>query len=146
MLGPCTLVAGLMRSSGCRGIVRTAMWLWIGASALETVAVHFSVPWPWVRWTLMVMSLWRLVWIVGFLAGLIVYPHLIEPDRVRSQRSHDRCGRSDSTIDLVRTYAAAMTRLRERTSASEIAESSEPAPRLQRETPRWPLWTRPGAR
>lgn len=86
-------------------IVRTTFWLWIGASALEMVAVHFIVPWPWVRWTLLVVSLWGLVWMIGFLAGLIVHPHLIEPDRVRVRNGHTIDAVIPiNSIDLARTY------------------------------------------
>ena len=74
-------------------IVRTTIWVWIGASALEMVAVHFIVPWPWVRWPLLIVSVWGLIWMFGFLAGQIVYPHLIEPDRLRVRNGH--------TIDAV---------------------------------------------
>lgn len=86
-------------------IVRTTIWLWIGASALEMVAVHFIVPWPWVRWPLLMVSLWGLVWMLGFLAGQIVYPHLIEPDRVRVRNGHTVDAVVPiSEIDLVRTF------------------------------------------
>ena len=69
-------------------IVRTTIWLWIGASALEMVAVHFIVPWPWVRWPLLVVSVWGLIWMFGFLAGQVVHPHLVEPDRLRVRNGH----------------------------------------------------------
>jgi hypothetical protein len=55
-------------------IVRTTISLWIGASALEMVAVHFLIGWPWLRWTLLIVSVWGLIWMFGYLGGLIVYP------------------------------------------------------------------------
>lgn len=70
------------------GIVRTTIWLWIGASAVEMAFVHFVVPWPWVRWPLLIASMWGLVWMFGYLAGLIVYPHLIEPQSVMVRNGH----------------------------------------------------------
>lgn len=70
------------------GLVRTTIWLWIGASVVEMAVVHFIVPWPWVRWPLLVVSIWGLLWMLGFLAGLIIYPHLIEPTRVRIRNGH----------------------------------------------------------
>jgi hypothetical protein len=70
------------------GLVRTTVWLWIGASALEMAVVHFIIPWPWVRWPLLIASLWGLVWMLGYLGGLIVHPHLVEPDRLRIRSGH----------------------------------------------------------
>lgn len=70
------------------GIVRTTIWLWIGASALEMAVVHVIVPWPWVRWSLLVLSLWGLVWMIGYLASLIVHPHVVEPSVVRVRNGH----------------------------------------------------------
>jgi hypothetical protein len=69
-------------------IVRSTIWLWIGASALEMVAVHFIVPWPWLRWPLLIVSVWGLIWMFGFLAGQIVYPHLVEPEQLRVRNGH----------------------------------------------------------
>lgn len=70
------------------GIVRTTIWVWIGASAVEMAAVHLLVPWPWLRWPLLLVSLWGLVWMFGYLGGLIVHPHLLEPDRLRVRNGH----------------------------------------------------------
>ena len=85
-------------------IVRTTIWLWIGASALEMVAVHFIVPWPWVRWPLLIVSVWGLVWMFGFLAGQIVYPHLVESERLRVRNGHTvDASVPISAIDSVRT-------------------------------------------
>lgn len=70
------------------GIVRATILLWIWGSALEMAVVHFVVPWPVVRWILLIVSLWGLIWMVGYLAGLIVYPHLVEPDRVVVRAGH----------------------------------------------------------
>lgn len=96
-------------------IVRTTIWVWIGASALEMVAVHFVVPWPWVRWPLLIVSVWGLVWMVGFLAGQIVYPHLVEPDRLRVRNGH--------TVDAVVPISAissVRTSVRSRPSSKTI--------------------------
>lgn len=73
-------------------IVRMTIMIWIGASAVEMVIVHLVIPWAWVRWPLLIVSLWGLIWMLGYLAGLIVYPHLVEPTRLRV-----RCGH---TIDV----------------------------------------------
>lgn len=96
-------------------IVRTTIYLWIGASALEMVAVHFIVPWPWVRWPLLIVSLWGLIWMFGFLAGQIVYPHLVEPERLRVRNGH--------TVDAVVPISAidsVRTMVRSRPSSKTI--------------------------
>lgn len=69
-------------------LVRTTIYIWIGASALEMVAVHFLIGWVWLRWTLLILSLWGLIWMFGYLAGLIVYPHLIDRHAVRIRNGH----------------------------------------------------------
>jgi hypothetical protein len=57
--------------------VTPVMWLWIFASAAEMVVVHLLIPWPTVRIILLIVSAWGLIWMVGFLASLKVYPHLL---------------------------------------------------------------------
>lgn len=57
--------------------------LWIFASALEVPLVHVITPWPAVRIALLVLSVWGLVWMVGMLASIKVYPHLVTPDGLR---------------------------------------------------------------
>lgn len=74
-------------------IVRMTILIWIGASAVEVVIVHLVIPWAWLRWPLLIVSLWGLVWMLGYLAGLIVNPHLVEPTRLRVRCAH--------TIDVV---------------------------------------------
>lgn len=96
-------------------IVRGTIWLWIGASALEMVAVHFIVPWPWVRWPLLIVSIWGLIWMFGFLAGQIVYPHLVEPHRLRVRNGH--------TVDAVvpiSSIESVRTMVRSRPSSKTI--------------------------
>jgi hypothetical protein len=57
--------------------VTPVMWLWIFASAAELPLVHLLVPWEGVRIALLVVGVWGLVWMVGLLASLYVYPHLL---------------------------------------------------------------------
>lgn len=63
--------------------VTPVMWLWIFASAAEIPLVHLLVPWDGVRIGLLVVGIWGLVWMVGLLASLYVYPHLLGPTRLR---------------------------------------------------------------
>ena len=71
--------------------VTPVMWLWILASAAELPLVHVLVPWHGVRIALLVVGVWGLVWMVGLLASLSVYPHLLGPERLRVRygASHD---------------------------------------------------------
>jgi hypothetical protein len=65
--------------------------LWIFGSALELPLVHVLVPWEAVRITLLILGGWGLLWMVGVLAGLRSYPHLLGSDtlRIRNGAMHD---------------------------------------------------------
>jgi hypothetical protein len=59
------------------------MWLWIFASAAEVPLVHVLVPWDSVRIALLLIAVWGLVWMIGLLASLTVYPHLLTDANMR---------------------------------------------------------------
>jgi hypothetical protein len=65
--------------------------LWIFGSALELPLVHVLVPWHGVRITLLAIGVWGLLWMLGVLAGLRSYPHLLGSDtlRIRNGALHD---------------------------------------------------------
>jgi hypothetical protein len=65
--------------------------LWIFGSALELPLVHVLVPWHGVRISLLIIGVWGLLWMLGVLAGLRSYPHLLGPDtlRIRNGALHD---------------------------------------------------------
>jgi hypothetical protein len=71
-------------------MVTPVMWLWIFASAAEIPLVHVLVPWDGIRFALLVTGIWGVVWMIGLLASLWVYPHLLTPDRlvVRNGAGH----------------------------------------------------------
>jgi hypothetical protein len=73
--------------------VTPIMLLWIFASAIEMVAVHLLIPWQTVRIILLIISAWGLIWMVGFLASLKVYPHLLSESILRI--------RHGATVDIV---------------------------------------------
>lgn len=56
------------------------MWVMVGLIAAETLALHLIVPWPMVRLVLVILSLYSLLWVLGFIAGFVVHPHLLSPD------------------------------------------------------------------
>jgi hypothetical protein len=55
----------------------------IVVSALELVVVHLVLPWATVRTVLLVLSIWGLVWMIGFLASMRVFPHLLDEAGLR---------------------------------------------------------------
>jgi hypothetical protein len=65
--------------------------LWIFGSALELPLVHVLVPWHTVRLSLLILGIWGLLWMLGLLAGLRSYPHLLGSDalRIRNGALHD---------------------------------------------------------
>jgi hypothetical protein len=75
--------AGNVEAVGYSRMVTPVMWLWIFGSAVEVVVVHLLIPWPTVRIVLLIVSIWGLIWMVGFLASLKVYPHLIGDSELR---------------------------------------------------------------
>lgn len=76
---------------GYAQMVTPVLGLWIFGSAVEIPVVHILVPWHGVRIALLILGVWGLMWMVGFLAGLRSYPHLLEPDtlRIRNGPMHD---------------------------------------------------------
>ncbi|MEV4999955.1 hypothetical protein [Nocardioides sp. LML1-1-1.1] len=65
---------------GYSRLVTPVMWLWIFGSACEVPLAHVLVPWPGVRLALLVLGIWGLVWMIGMLASLKVYPHVADDD------------------------------------------------------------------
>jgi hypothetical protein len=73
--------------------VTPLLLLWIFASAIEIPFFHLLIPWHSVRVIGLVVSVWGLLWMLGFLAGFKVYPHLLSASalRVRNGPSIDIC-------------------------------------------------------
>lgn len=63
--------------------VTPVLWLWIFASAIEIPFFHLLIPWESVRIAGLALSAWGLIWMVGFLASLQVYPHLLGDSTLR---------------------------------------------------------------
>lgn len=78
--------------------VTPVMWLWIFASAVEVPLVHLLIPWDTVRIVVLVLSIWGLVWMVGMLASLNVYPHLVGDTALRV--------RHGATVDIAVPWEA----------------------------------------
>ena len=65
--------------------------VFVVVSAVETVVLHVVIPWETVRLAVDVVSVWGLLWMVGYFASIRVHPHLVTPSglRVRSGTSVD---------------------------------------------------------
>jgi hypothetical protein len=55
----------------------------IFVSLLELPVVHLLLPWDAVRLVALVISVWGLLWMIGFLASMKVFPHLVDGDGLR---------------------------------------------------------------
>jgi hypothetical protein len=64
----------------------------IVVSAVELPVVHLLLPWDTVRLIVLVLSVWGLLWMVGFLAGMKVFRHLLDDTGLRI--------RSGATVDI----------------------------------------------
>jgi hypothetical protein len=57
--------------------VRLLMGVVLALSVVELAVVHVVVPWPAVRWVLLVLSAYGVLWLAGFVAALTAYPHAV---------------------------------------------------------------------
>jgi hypothetical protein len=55
----------------------------IFVSAIELPVVHLLIPWDTVRLVTLFLSVWGLLWMIGLLASVKVFPHLLDPDGLR---------------------------------------------------------------
>lgn len=46
-------------------------------SPAEILLFELLIPWPWLRWTLLVLSIYALFWVLGLYASLVVLPHAV---------------------------------------------------------------------
>lgn len=74
------------------------MTAFIFASTLELVVVHLLLPWETIRLAADILSIWGLLWMLGYLASVKVFPHLISDDELRV--------RSGTTADIRMPWAA----------------------------------------
>jgi len=55
----------------------------IFVSAIELPVVHLLIPWDTVRLVVLFLSVWGLLWMIGLLASMKVFPHLLDADGLR---------------------------------------------------------------
>ena len=74
------------------------MIVFIAVSAVELMAVDLIVRrWPSVRIPLLVLSIWGLVWMLGFLFGMLTRPHAVGPEGIGSATAPRSTSRSPGT-------------------------------------------------
>jgi MarR family len=59
------------------------MGAFIFVSLIELPVVHLLIPWDAIRVAALVVSVWGLLWMVGMLASMKVFPHLLDGDGLR---------------------------------------------------------------
>jgi hypothetical protein len=55
-------------------------------SALELPVAHLLIPWEPVRLALLIVGVWGLLWMIGFLASVRVFRHLLDDSSLRVRR------------------------------------------------------------
>jgi hypothetical protein len=53
------------------------------ASLVEVVVVHLLVPWQWLRIVLLVVSIWGVLVLAGYVASRVVHPHVVTDGRLQ---------------------------------------------------------------
>ncbi|MCW3468731.1 hypothetical protein OMK68_03520 [Rhodococcus pyridinivorans] len=69
---------------------------WLVASVIEIAVVHILVPWEWLRWTLLIVSVYSLLPLAGWLADRVVNPHLLTRDGLVLRSGHQVVARIDA--------------------------------------------------
>ena len=94
------------------GPLTPLMLAFIGVSAIELPILHLLLPWHIVRLVVDILSVYGLIWMVGLLATIRVYPHVATDDGLRV--------RHGSTVDFeVPWEAVAAVRSRNRPVAGK---------------------------
>jgi hypothetical protein len=78
--------AGVRAGAQPFGYARTVtplIWLFIVVSAIEVPVAHVLLPWHVAQAASLVIGVWGLLWMLGLLASLHVYPHLVTDDGLR---------------------------------------------------------------
>jgi hypothetical protein len=63
--------------------VTPVIWAFIGLSAIEIPVAHLLLPWQTARVIVLVVGIWGLTWMLGLLASLKTYPHLVAGSGLR---------------------------------------------------------------
>jgi hypothetical protein len=63
--------------------VAPIMGAFIFVSLVELPIVHLLLPWPTLRLAALALSVWGLLWMIGLLASMKVFPHLADDEGLR---------------------------------------------------------------
>ena len=76
---------------GYLGVVKPIMGVFIGLSVVEIpvldLIVRRVVPWQPARWIVLALSVWGLLWMIGFIASMKVHPHVVGAEGLRVRMS-----------------------------------------------------------
>jgi hypothetical protein len=90
--------------------------VFIFLSFVELPVVHLLIPWDTVRLVVLILSVWGVLWMLGLLAGVIVYKHLLDDDGLRI--------RYGATVDI-RIPAEAIAGVTARRGSAETGKNVE---------------------
>jgi hypothetical protein len=96
---------------GYAGPATPVIWAFIGLSAVEIPVAHLLLPWQTARVVVLLVGVWGLTWMFGFLASLKTYPHVVGDSGLRLRYGtaiditiHGR--RSRRSVSATATYPA----------------------------------------
>jgi hypothetical protein len=73
--------------------IAVMLWTTVGLGVVETVVVHLLVPWPALRWVLLALSGYGLLWVAGLACSLRQHPHVVRADELVLRFAHLRATR-----------------------------------------------------
>ncbi|HEU4349561.1 MAG TPA: hypothetical protein VFR35_17420 [Actinoplanes sp.] len=72
---------------GYLGVIKPILGVFIGLSIVEIpildLIVRNVVPWRPARWIVLVLSVWGLLWMIGFMASIKIHPHVLDATGIR---------------------------------------------------------------
>jgi hypothetical protein len=72
---------------GYLGVIKPILGIFIGLSIVEIpifdLIVRKVVPWQPARWIVLVLSVWGLLWMIGFFASIKIHPHVVGDRGIR---------------------------------------------------------------
>ncbi|MEH0845393.1 hypothetical protein V6U81_23670 [Micromonospora sp. CPCC 205711] len=87
------------------GVVTPILGVFIALSAIEIpvfdLILRHTLPWPWLRHTVLGLGIWGLLWMIGLLASLRQHPHVVGDEGLRI--------RSGTSVDLRVPWTAVAT-------------------------------------
>ena len=65
-----------------RSIVASLVVLLILTAPLEVLILELLIPWAWLRWALLALAVYGMIWVIGLYVSLVVLPHRVGDDRL----------------------------------------------------------------